>query len=163
MSFGGLGSIKRTEDDGRELSKGLVSYTWDKNSASLGLFGCTGLESWTFHRQRCFMFCFWLWIWVESCQNDCCLILLVWRVWHCGSICAHIHTKYQFGCKKHRHIHMNVRQNTQESLEPHCLTDSWMKKKEKLDHSGHSSVYTLEIGGTHKHRCLFSRLSSANS
>lgn len=111
------------------------------------------------------MVCCWLWIRVESCQNDCCLILLVRRAHHCGSICARIHTKYQFGYKRQRHIHTDVGQNAQESLQPHRLTDllNEMQTKKKFDHSVYSTVFIRndkEINVRHKHRNLFARLSS---
>lgn len=51
--------------------------------------GCSGV------RTGWFMSCCWLRTNVESCQIDCCLIILVWRVRYCGSDYTHtnIHTR----------------------------------------------------------------------
>lgn len=44
------------------------------------------------------MSCFWLRTGMESCQIDCCLIILVWRVCHCDT---NIRTKTHESCNRH--------------------------------------------------------------
>lgn len=55
--------------------------------------GCSGV------RAGWFMSCFWLRTDVESCQVDCCLIILVWRVRHCDRDYTHSHTRTSLRAK----------------------------------------------------------------